>query len=466
MNGDETNMNSFCPSRRQFLKRASIASAALALPNFIPSGLLGANAPSQRIGIGLIGCGGRGTYESSCYPGSDKCQVVAVCDPWESKRLRAKQVFERHYAARQRSGTYKGCDAYADFRGVLARADVDAVYIATPDHWHVPITIAAARAGKDMHTEKPLGVSIREDLAAREAVRRHGRIFQDGAERRSTTAARHAIELVLNGRIGRVQKIYVVSPASVKGPVDDPVLPVPADLDYDLWLGPAPWAPFSAARAISGGNGNGIFHIYDYAIGFIAGWAAHPLDQVQWWADNAGMGVPVTYEGTGRLPDDGLFNCLIQWDVQCRYKNGLVMRFMDNQTARQQDIPGVRDSNAATFVGTEGWICVNYNEVQMNPPALHNSIIGPNEIHLVRSNRAGGEYVEPHHMSWLDCIQTRQDPVGNIESAVRSDIISHLSDICVRTGRKIRWDPVKETIVGDDIAARMMTRARRAPWTF
>ena len=459
-------MNSSHLSRRQFLKRASVAGAALAAPNLIPSGLLGAGAPSQRIGIGLIACGGRGMYESSCYPGSDKCQVVAVCDPWESKRLRAKQVFERHYAARSRSGTYNGCEAYADFRDVLAREDVDAVYIATPDHWHVPITIAAARAGKDMHTEKPLGISIREDLAAREAVRRHGRIFQYGAERRSTTAARHAIELVLNGRIGRVQQIYVVSPASVKGPVDDPVLPVPADLDYDLWLGPAPWAPFSAARAISGGNGNGIFHIYDYAIGFIAGWAAHPLDQVQWWADNAGMGIPVTYEGTGRLPDNGLYNCLIQWDVQCRYQDGLVMRFMDNQTARQQDIPGIRDSNAATFVGTEGWICVNYSGVQMNPPSLLNSIIGPDEIHLVRSSRAGGEYVEPHHMSWLDCIRTRQDPVGNIESAVRSDIISHLSDICVRTGRKIRWDPAKETIVGDEAAARMMTRARRAPWTF
>ena len=460
-------MNVKAWTRRGFLGSAARWTAAgIVAPQIVPARALGIGGtpPSERVNVAVISCGGRAMAESRCYTLTDKGRVVAVCDPWESKRLRAKQTFERHYAGSKRSGAYKGCDAYADFRDVLARADVDAVYIATPDHWHVPITIAAARAGKDMHTEKPLGVSIHEDLAAREAVRRHGRVFQYGAERRSTTAARHAIELVLNGRIGKVQKIYVVSPASVKGPVDDPVLPVPADLDYDLWLGPAPWAPFSAARAISGGGGNGIFHIYDYAIGFIAGWAAHPLDQVQWWADNAGMGVPVTYEGTGRLPDDGLFNCVIQWDVQCRYKNGLVMRFMDNQTAQQQDIPGIRDSNAATFIGTEGWICVNYSEVQMDPPSLRNAIIAPNEIHLDRSNLGGGEYVEPHHMSWLDCIRTRKDPVGNIESAVRSDIISHLSDICVRVGRKITWDPVKETIVGDETAARMMQRAVRASW--
>ncbi len=447
-------------TRRQFLKTAVAAVGPLVLPSRL---LFGANTPSNRVNMALIGCGGRGMAESRCYLTSTTSRIVAVCDPWESKRLRAKQVFEKAYAAEKRSGTYKGCEAYADFREVLARPDVDGVYIATSDHWHVPITIAAVIAGKDTHTEKPLGICIQWDLAAREAIRRHGRVFQYGAERRSTASARQAIELVLNGRIGKLKEIYVISPASVKGPVDDPELPVPAELDYDLWLGPAPWAPFSKGRCANAGPGNGIFHIYDYAIGFIAGWAAHPLDQVQWWADNCGMGIPVTYEGTGQLPDAGLFNCLIQWDVQCRYANGLTMRFMDNGTARQQDIPGIRDSNAATFVGADGWVCVNYSEIRTEPASLRNEIIGPNERHLPGAAPVGG-YAEAHHMNWTECIRSRQDPVGNIESAVRSDIVSHLSDIAVRTNRKIRWDPVKETIIGDDQATRMMTRALRPPW--
>ncbi len=449
-------------TRREFLSAAACAF----LPNLIPPGALGfgGTPPSGRVNVGLIACGGRAMAEARCLVSCEQCQIVAVCDPWESKRLRAKQVFEQHYAGRKRSGAYKGCDAYSDFRDVLAREDVDAVYIATPDHWHVPITIAAARAGKDMHTEKPLGVSIEQDLAARDAVRRFGRVFQYGAERRSTTAARRAVELVLNGRIGKVQAVYVVSPASVQGGSGAPTLPVPAELDYDLWLGPAPYAPFSRDRCMAAGGANGIFHIYDYAIGFIAGWAAHPLDQVQWWADQMGLGIPVTYEGTGALPDNGLFNCLIQWDVHCRYANGLPLRFMDAATARQQDFPGMRDHNAATFVGTDGWVSISYSGVQMHPESLASTVIGPNEIHLQNGNRTGGEYVEPHHANWINSILSRRDPVGNIESAVRSDLISHLSDLCVRVGRPIRWDPVKETIVGDDTARRMMSRAMRAPW--
>lgn len=432
-------------TRRGFLGNAARWTAAgIVAPQIVPARALGIGGtpPSERVNVGVISCGGRAMAESRCYTLTDKCHVVAVCDPWESKRLRAKQTFERHYAGRQRSGAYKGCDAYADFRDVLARADVDAVYIATPDHWHVPITIAAARAGKDMHTEKPLGVSIHEDLAAREAVRRHGRVFQYGAERRSTTAARHAIELVLNGRIGKVQKIYVVSPASVKGPVDDPVLPVPTDLDYDLWLGPAPWAPFSAARAISGGNGNGIFHIYDYAIGFIAGWGAHPLDIAHWGYPH----IPVEYEGTGVIPTEGLFDTVMDWDVRGRYASGAEFTLK----------PG---SDLTTFVGTKGWIAVGRGRQTLaaEPASLLEVKIEPGEIHLLQENN--------HYGDFLNCVLTRRTPASNINSALQSDFISHLGDICIRTGRKIKWDPKKETIVGDDSAVRMMRRALRAPWT-
>ncbi|MBM3891914.1 MAG: Gfo/Idh/MocA family oxidoreductase [Verrucomicrobia bacterium] len=429
------------------------------MPNLIPASALGLGAtpPSERVSLALIGCGGRGMGEGTIYTSSDRCQMVAVCDPREDRRTSAQQRFNAAYAARASSGAYKGCAAFNDFRDVLARPDVDGVYIATADHWHVPITIAAALAGKDMHTEKPLGISIEQDLAALRAVRRYGRVFQYGTERRSTPQARHAIELVLNGRIGKVQSAIVISPPSVQGGSATPVLPVPGGWDYDLWLGPAPEAPFCNDRCIVSGNPNGIFHIYDYAIGFIAGWAAHPLDLFQWWADNAGLTTPVHIEGTGTLPASGLFNCITSWDVRCRYENGFDMRFLDNTTAaKHPGLPGITDHNAATFIGEKGWLSVSYSKLLTSPASLKDSIITPDEIHLQRS--------ASHQLTWAEQIRTRQDPVSNIETAVRSDLISHLSDICIRVGRPIRWDNTKQTIVGDEAAQRMMCRPMRAPW--
>jgi len=237
---------------------------------------------------------------------------------------------------------------------------------------------------------------------------------------------------------------------------------MPKEFDYDLWLGPAPEAPFCRDRCLVN---SGIFHVYDYCIGFIAGWAAHPLDMVQWWADHAGLGIPVAYEGSGILPEKGFYNVVMQWDMHCRYENGLVMRFMDNRTAAAvPKFPGIRGPNAATFVGSEGWISVGYSDLQAQPAALLDSVIGPEEIHLPNGDYAGSAYVQAHHSSWHDCIRSRRDPVGNIESSVRSDLVSHLCDICARVGRPLRWDPVKETIVGDEVACKMMSRPMRAPW--
>jgi hypothetical protein len=450
------------------LSRRQILAGAAAAPLVVPARVLGRGAvpPSDRVTLALIGSGGRGVGEGRLYTKSTECEFVAMCDPREDRRLKAKDVFEKIYGEQKRSGTYRGIQAYADFRDVLRRKDIDAVHIATPDHWHVPITIAAAKAGKDMHTEKPLGVSIQQDLAARKAVRARHRIFQYGAERRSTVDARHAVELVLNGRIGEVRKIWVVAPPSEIGGSATPVLPVPKGFDYDLWLGPAPEAPFCNDRCLVSGQRNGIFHIYDYCLGFIAGWAAHPLDQVQWWADNAGLTTPVTYEGTGKLPEGGLFNCVYQWDVRCTYANGLVLHMVDNETYRKYtdaphpDLsrPGVHFvHNAAIFIGTEGWVAIAYEKVATQPASLVTSEIGPNEKHLVAS--------DSHQLSWARCVKSRVDPVGLVESAVRSDIISHLCDITVRTGRTIHWDPVKETITGDEQARKMMSRPMRKPWS-
>jgi hypothetical protein len=429
--------------------------------------------------VGIIGTGGRGVFESRSYIPFDTCEIVAVCDVQETRRTQAKQLFEKLYAERK-PGYQGGIRTYNDFRELLSRKDIDAVYIATADHWHVPITVAALQAGKDCHTEKPLGVNIEHDLAALTAVRKYRRIFQYGAERRSTPEARHAVELVLNGRIGKVQKIYVVSPGSETGGSATPVLPVPQGFDYDLWRGPAPEAPFCRDRCLVNGQRNGIFHIRDYSIGFIAGWAAHPLDQVQWWADNSGLTIPITYEGTGKVPTEGLFNCSYQWDLRCTYASGLVMHFMDNETYKKQaDVPhpdlgrqSVNDvHNAAIFAGTEGWVAIAYEKVATNPASLMTSEIGVNEIHLHKSpfsdrqpqGRAQSG-VAAHHQDWIESVKTRKAPVDPIESAVRSDLVSQLSDLCIRTGRTIRWDPVKQTVVGDEAARKMMSQPMRKPW--
>lgn len=454
-------MNREKQTRRSFLRTvARVVSGTLVAPTVVPASALGLGAtpPSERVTLALVGSGGRGVHEGRLYTSSDKCQFVAVCDPREDRRTQAKRVFEGIYAGRQPSGTYKGLKVYNDFRDLLQRKDVDAIHNATPDHWHVPITLAAVRAGKDVHTEKPLGVSIEQDLVARAAVRKHKRILQYGTERRSTPEARHAIELVVNGRVGKVHTVYVVCPHSHSGGSPTPVLPVPKGFDYDLWLGPAPQASFCHDRCLVENSRNGIFHIFDYAIGFIAGWGAHPLDQVQWWADNVGMKIPLTYKGTGVIPEKGLFDVVTNWDMECRYDNGVLMRFMDDVTARKYpELPGIRDhTNAATFVGPDGWVSVSYGAVRSHPPSLIGSKIGPNEIQLQKS--------ASHQLSWVDCVKSRKDPVSNIESAVRSDLVSHLCEICIRTGRPIRWDPAKETIVGDEEARRRMSRPMRDPW--
>lgn len=468
--------NTATRTRRGFL---GALTGSLATPLIVPASALGrgAAAPSDRVAVGIIGAGSRGVFEAKHYIPIDACEIVAVCDVQENRRVQAKETLERLYAERKPAGAYRGIRMYNDFRELLLQKDIDAVYIATPDHWHVPITIAALQAGKDCHTEKPLGVSIEMDLAVLKAVRKYRRGFLYGAERRSTPDARHALELVLNGRIGKVQKIYVISPPSLAGGSATPVLPVPKGFDYEMWLGPAPQAPFCQDRV-----GPGIFHIRDYCLGFIANWAAHPLDQVQWWADHAGLTIPVIYEGTGKLPKEGLYNCAIAWDLRCTYENGLVLHFMDSGTFKTvSDAPhpafgggaerGVHDG--AIFVGTEGWVAVAYQQVLTQPASLLSSEIGPNEIRLQKSPiheeqvLARGPWDRPaaaHQLGWIECVKARREFVDPIESAVRSDLISQFSDICVRTGRPVRWDPAKETIAGDETARQMMSRPMREPW--
>lgn len=432
-------------TRRDVLKSGSALALAAAAPAIVPSSVFGASAPSNRVNIGLIGCGGRSAVAGT-YNEYDKSQVVAVCDPIRERRLRRKQQFNAAHA-------------YNDFRDLLARDDIDAVHIVTADHWHVPISLAAARAGKDMYTEKPLGISIEQDLAARRIVDEYGRVFQYGTQHRSMVQIRRAHELVLNGHIGDVKEIYVWAPRGESGGSPTPILPVPDGYDYDLWLGPAPEAPFCKDRCLVQGARNAIFHVYDYAIGFIAGWGAHPLDQLQWWADNAGRGIPVTYEGTGTIPQTGLFNTITHWDMTCTYSDGLVMRFVDSETAPKV-VPHheeFKSGDGTLLVGETGWVAAWRGSWKTSSRSLYRESREPGPKRL--------EVSENQLTSFVDAVLARKQPVSNLHSAARSDIICHLCDISIRTGRKIAWDPEKETIVGDEEAAKQMKRPMRAPWT-
>jgi len=257
-------------SRRGFLKDLLAAGgAAAAVPYVLTSTALGQGGrlpASERVVLGYIGTGPRGRVDMREQMTSPKAQLVAVCDVWDSRRDKAKQAVDQRYGN-------SDCKAYRDFHELLARADIDAVGIATPDHWHVPITIAAVSAGKDVHVEKPLGTSIAEDLACRAAVKRHGAVLQYGAESRSWGQCAFGAELVRNGRIGQVREIHVKSPNSVAGGSTAP-RPVPPGLDYDRWLGPAPWRPYTGCPD----SGRNWWHVRDYALGFMAGWGVHPLD--------------------------------------------------------------------------------------------------------------------------------------------------------------------------------------------
>jgi glucose-fructose oxidoreductase len=423
--------------RRTFLRGTGVIGSALALPTLVPGYLLGRNAPSKRVALGHIGVGGQGGGLLSGFLGVPQAQCVAVCDPIKERREGAGRLVEQRYAAERNQDSFKGCRGFNNFQELIARDDIDAVVIATPDHWHVPIAIAAVRAGKDVYVEKPLSVTIEQDKAMREAVHLHGAVFQYGTQQRSFDQhCGFAAELVRNGYIGEVKAVHVIAPNGETGGRAVPQ-PIPAGLDYDLWLGPAPSAPYTQDRVF----GTGRWHIYDYAIGFIAGWGAHPLDIAHWGYPH----IPAEYEGTGRIPIEGLYDTVVDWNIRGRYASGAEFTMKTG-------------SDLTTFVGTNGWVAAGRarQTLAAEPASLLSVCIKPEETHLLQENH--------HYADFVRCVMTRRTPVSNVDSAVQSDFMSHLGDIAVRTGRRIKWDAEKETIIGDESAARMMKRAMRSPW--
>jgi predicted dehydrogenase len=398
---------------------------------------------SERVVTGYIGVGPRGLLNLREQLTCPEAQVAAVCDVWKHRREQAKGVVD----ARYENGD---CQTYVDFRELLARDDIDAVGIASPDHWHVPMTVAAAKAGKDVCVEKPLGVSVAEDQLCREVIKRYERVFQYGTEARARPACRLGAELVRNGRIGEIREIRVKAPNSIRSQPRAPA-PVPDDLDYELWLGPAPWRPYSGCPA-SGGNW---FHVRDYALGFIAGWGAHPLDLLV-WAFDAHLAGNWEIEGTGVIPTQGANDAVLDWDLRIRFASGVTMSYWATGLAKDEHPRLAPLNNYAQLIGTEGWVAVYYASMDCEPQSLRDAPLGPNAARLPVS--------QGQERNFIKCVRSRETPVSNVDDAVHSDLISHLGEIAVRAGRKITWDPVREEILGDEEASRMLTRAVRSPW--
>jgi predicted dehydrogenase len=433
-------------TRREFLKRSTAAAAAFTVPTFVPASALAENLPSNRITIGCIGVGRMGLGDMRTIMAFDRAQVVAVCDV-DSKRVNhAQQTVQKHYSAGSRAGAYKGGATDNDFRVLLARDDIDAVLICTPDHWHAMPAVAAAKAGKDIFIEKPLTLTIPEGRALSDTARRYGRVLLVGSQQRSDARFRFACELVRNGRIGKLHTVKVGLPTD-PGTTPQPLMPVPTNLDYGMWLGPTPWADYTEQRVHPQQDYGrpGWLRISDYCCGMITGWGSHHMDIAHW-----GMGAeytgPVEIEGRADYPSNGLWDVHGDFRIEYTYPTGVKVICADNK----------RNKQGVLFEGTEGWVYVKRRFIDAHPKSLLTSIIGPNEIRLHKSNN--------HKENFLDCIRTRAETVAPVEIGHRSNTACVLGYIAMLLRRKLKWDPENETFINDDHANRMLTRPVRSPW--
>jgi len=435
-------------NRRTFLKGLAAVGAAVSLPVYIPSSAIGADgtiAPSERVNLACIGVGSRGMIDTNGLLRTDAGHLAAVCDVNAQRRKRAQTVVDGYYAKKYAKNGYKGCDAHKDFREVIARDDIDAVMVATPDHWHVSIAIAAVKAGKDIYVEKPLATSFGESQALRDIVQRYSVVFQHGTEQRAMANFRYACELVRNGRIGKLQKVRVAAPGGKAGRTQKPENP-PDYLDYDLWLGPAPKVPFTPGACL----GKGHYFMSDYAAsGFVAGWGIHPLD-IAHWAMDADRSGPLEIEGTGVFAPEGPHDTPLKWDVSMRYADDVQVHFTDSSQWKL-GAEGVR------FEGSDGWIFASrFKGLDTGDKSLLRSVIAPNEIHLYEASN--------DDQNFIDCVRSRRETVSPIHAAHSSTTACLLSNIAIILGRKLKWDPAEERFTNDNEANQMLSRAFRAPW--
>lgn len=436
------------PSRRQFLRSFAVAAANIAIvqPAIVSASALGRGPASSRITVGMIGMGRQAFYSNlKSFLHAPDAQVVAVCDVDAWRLNNGREAVEKHYAKDRASGAYKGCGAYRDFRDLLARSDIDAVMISTPDHWHVPMALAAARAGKDICCEKPLTLSIAEGRALSDTVQQYKRVFRTDSEFRSIACFQRACELVLNGLIGRVRTIRTGVPAGDVAGTPQPEMPVPDELDYDLWLGPAPHAPYTEQRVHPRQSYDrpGWMRVQDYCEGMISNWGAHLNDIAQWGNGTERTG-PVEVEATGEYPRDGLWNVLLSFEVRYRFADGVELFY---NTSR----PYVR------FEGSDAWVEADYNSRRLTaqPESILKAPIGQDGVRLP---------LKDEKRDFIDAVKRRGQTLADAEVGHRTTSLCQLGHIAIKRGRKLKWDPDAERFINDDSANRLLSRPMRSPW--
>ena len=429
--------------RREFIKRSAGAIAGItAFPFIVPSSVFGRRkfiAPSDKIRIGCIGLGWQGPGNMDSFLREKDALVVAVCDIDKNHLKKAKNTVDTYYGN-------KDCDPYHDYKELLDRDDIDAVSIATPDHWHGIIAIAAATVGKDIFAEKPLSHNLAEGRAMCDAVEQYGRIWQTGSWQRSQSNFRFGSELVRNGRIGKVHTVEVGLPSghSDFGGTHTITSP-PPELDYDTWLGPASYSPYASARVHKSWR----WHL-DYGGGQLMDWIGHHGDIAHWGLgfDNTG---PVEVSGIGEYPKTGLYNTATKYRVDAKYEKGVKIIYAGGH-------PDVCNGTSGTkWIGDEGWIWVNRGgRIDSNNKLLLNDTIKPSEIHLLKS--------PGHQRNFLDCVRSRKETLTPCETAHRSVTPGHLGQIAMLLNRAIKFNPGTEEIIGDPIASRLLGRPMRSPY--
>jgi predicted dehydrogenase len=419
-------------TRRDFLRTAGGTAVTFAFPAIVPSSVFGENAPSNRINIGVIGTGEMGLLNIRSFMNKPGAQVVAVCD-----------VDRSHCETGRQTAKLPSEASYSDFRELIARPDIDAVLVVTPDHWHAAISIMAAKAGKDIYCEKPLAYNVAEGRALCDTVKRYERVLQTGSFQRSVRSFRFTCELVRSGKIGKLRTIKVEIPENRSpNPSTWNPEPVPDGLDYDMWVGPAPFRPYTHQ-----GCHYDWHFLNSFGGGQLTNWGAHMIDIAQWGNDADKTG-PVEVQGTGEFPKEGLFETPLKYNLEYTYANGVKLLCK----TREPDGPETH----VQFEGDNGWIFVSRERFFSHPDDLIQTKLLPNDIHLYQSI--------DHQQNFLDCIRLRKKPIVDAETGHHSASACHIGNIAVRLGRKLRWNSEKECFINDDEANRMLSRPMRAPW--
>jgi Oxidoreductase family, NAD-binding Rossmann fold/Oxidoreductase family, C-terminal alpha/beta domain len=450
----------FTTSRRRFLKQAVGTGTVIAAPNLLTRPLFGAPSANGTVNVALIGCGNIGIYHISNLLNIPDVRIIAVADAYRSRREKVAADLNAHY---KESGLVK---AHEDFREILARPDIDAIFIGAHDNWHTPMAIAGMKAGKDVYCQKPLALDFSLTKLLRQTALETKRVFQFGTQFRSSARYRQMVRLVRNGYIGKLEKMFVWSRgvkwdaanyhAKPYGSTQE--IPVPEDLNYDAWMGPSEMVPYTADRCTNWGG----YHCPETSLGFIAGCAIHELGLAQWGNKSDHTG-PIRYEGTGSVPQEGIFRTLETWDVNCDYENGVKMRLMEVSKAEQvfaamPELGGKYNKltyDGVIFMGTEGWI------TDANGFGAHDREIWRTKF------KDGEEDFAPateHLLNFIECVKSRKETLCPVEMAIRADTIAHLANAAAIVKRPITWDPVKEEIVGDADATKMLSRPYRKEW--